>query len=56
MRNGDDNNAIWRGAGVADGKVVLTKMALWMTVMIPSITTDERLLSFMDTGGNSLLS
>ena len=58
MQKVDDNNAIWRGAGagVADGKVVLAKMALWMPVMTPSITTEERLLSFMDTSGKSLLS
>ena len=56
MRKDDDNDAIWRVNGVADGKVVLTKLILWMPVMTPSITTEERLLSFMDTGGKSLLS
>ena len=56
MRKGNDNDAIWRAAGVADGKVILTKLVLWMPVMTPSITTEERLLSFMDTGGKSLLS
>jgi len=56
VRKGNDNDAIWRTNGVADGKVILTKLVLWMPVMTPSITTEERLLSFMDTGGKSLLS
>ena len=56
MRKGNDNDAIWRANGVDDGKVVLTKLVLWMPVLTPSITTEERLLSFMDTGGKSLLS
>ena len=56
VRKGNDNDAIWRANGVDDGKVILTKLVLWMPVLTPSITTEERLLSFMDTGGKSLLS
>jgi len=54
VRKDNDNDAIWR-TDAADGKVVLTKLVLWMPVMTPSITTEERILSFMDTGGKSLL-
>ena len=62
VRKGNDNDAIWRipaddATPNADaGKVVLTKIALWMPVLTPSIAMEERLLSFMDTGGKSLLS
>jgi hypothetical protein len=55
VRKGNDNDAIWR-TGADEGKVVLSKIVLWMPVMTPSITTEERLLSFMETGGKSLLS
>ena len=62
VRKGDDKNAIWRiPADPAhperdDGKVILTKLVLWMPVMTPSIIKEEQLLSFMDQGGQSLLS
>jgi hypothetical protein len=55
-RRGDDNNAIWHAAGVDDGKVILTNLTLWMPVMVPSITVEQRLLSFMEVGGKTLLS
>ena len=62
MRKGSDNDAIWRipadyAHPDADaGKVILTKLVLWMPVMTPSIAIEQRLLSFMDTGGKSLIS
>jgi hypothetical protein len=56
VRKGDDNDAIWRDTGVSAFKVNISKLALWMPVMTPSITADEKLLSFMDTGGKSLIS
>ena len=56
VRRGNDDNAIWRGAGVADGKVRLTKLALWMPVLTPSIASEVKLLSFLDAGGKTLLS
>ncbi|KAL3875391.1 hypothetical protein ACJMK2_033344 [Sinanodonta woodiana] len=61
VRRGNDNSAIWRSctvvgvAAVGAGQVVLTKLVMWMPVMTPSITAEERLLSFMDTGRKSLL-
>ena len=62
MRKGNDDSAIWRipadpaNPNADAGKVILTKLSLWMPVMTPSITTEQRLISFMDTGGKSLLS
>jgi hypothetical protein len=55
-RKGGDNDAIWHPDGVADGKVVLKNVILWMPVLTPSIATEQRLLSFMDTGGRTMLS
>jgi hypothetical protein len=63
VRKGTDNDAIWHVEG-ADanataahhGKVILTKLSLWMPVMTPSISEEDRLLSFMSQGGKSTLS
>jgi acyl-CoA synthetase (AMP-forming)/AMP-acid ligase II len=55
VRQGTDDDAIWRSAGDA-GRVILTKFSLWMPVMTPSISEEDRLLSFMSQGGKSTLS
>jgi hypothetical protein len=55
VRKGTDDDAIWRPAGDA-GIVILTKLSLWMPVLTPSITEEDRLLSFMSQGGKSTLS
>ena len=55
QRRGDSNLALWRTGG-DDGTVNLTKLALWMLYMTPSLAVETRLLSFMDSGGRSLLS
>ena len=56
VRKSDDNDAILRANGVAEGKVNLNKIALWMPVLTPSVAIEQQLLSFMDSGGKSLLS
>ena len=56
VRRGNYNDAIWRAVDVANGKVILKKIALWMPVLTPSITAEDKLLSFMQTGGKTLLS
>ncbi len=56
VRKENDNDAIWRANGVDDGKVNLNKLVLWMPVLTPSVAIEQQLLSFMDTGGKSLLS
>jgi hypothetical protein len=55
-RKNHDNDAIWHAAGIADGKVILKKIALWMPVLSPSISSEGKLLSFMASGGKTLLS
>ncbi len=55
VRKATDDDAIWRPPGDA-GIVILTKLSLWMPVMTPSISEEQRLLSFMNQGGKSMLS
>jgi hypothetical protein len=56
VRKESDNDAIGRDNAVAAGKVIITKLSLWMPVIVPSITEENKLLSFMNQGGKSLLS
>jgi len=56
MRRQTDDYALWHGENVDHGDIKLSKLALWMPIMTPSLTVETRLLSFMDHGGKSLLS
>ena len=59
MRRQNDDYALHHGAAVPaanGGAVKLSKLALWMPIMTPSLAVETRLLSFMDHGGKSLLS
>ena len=51
-RRQNDDNALGRAVGRADGFVKLTKLALWMPYMTPSLSVETKLLSFMDQGGD----
>jgi len=55
-RKSNDNDALWRAAGVADGKITLSKFALVLPALVPSLEHEQRLMSFMNSNGNTLLS